>query len=74
MTAGYAGGDQSGTHYNLATVKCEISGASTSVTETNTITVPSGIIKYRLFVKKVLTGTGAITYKISFDNGSSKLF
>jgi len=71
MTAGYAGGDQSGTHYNLATVKCEISGASTSVTETNTITVPSGIIKYRLFVKKVLTGTGAITYKISFDNGSS---
>jgi hypothetical protein len=39
--------------------------------QTNTITVSGNLTAYQLYCKKTIAGSGAVQFKISFDNGSS---
>lgn len=41
------------------------------IVQTNAITIPSGITNHQLYCKNALAGSGAITYDISADGGST---
>jgi hypothetical protein len=54
-------------------VSIDVEGAATTdkIVQTNTITVSSDLTAYQLYCKKTTAGSGAVQFKISFDNGSS---
>lgn len=55
--------------YNIASIVTQT--ASNKVIQTNAITLDANVVQYSLYSTITTTGSGSVTYDISFDNGAT---
>jgi hypothetical protein len=68
----FNGGTDNGEYFgNVTSIDVEGNATADKIVQTNTITVSSNLTAYQLYCKKTTAGSGAVQFKISFDNGSS---
>lgn len=68
----YDGDDSSVYLFEILSANITVSDTpSNRIVQSNTITLSGNSIAYQLYTKKTLAGSGAVQFKVSFDNGSN---
>lgn len=72
FTTGISGGESAAYVGNIVSIKSRsFTTPANKIIQTNAITIASGITGHQLYCKNATAGTGAVTYNLSADGGST---